>query len=138
MQLGVVGFIINTVIMKGNQHSFVNGFFQRYFIGHMIIAECVNVFAIHSLRRGCQPQQKLWLKIIDYSLILVIDRMMKFINDHIVKIIRRKVCFCQIFLSAQCGHRRKDHCPIRLFLFAIKETVVIGLPHISKRYRRLF
>ena len=123
--------------MKRHQHPLIDRLFQRNLIRHIVIADLINIFAVHPFRRGSKPQQKLRLKIIDDPSVLIVYRMMEFIDHQIIKIIRCKIRIRQIFLPAQCRHRGKNHRLIRILPFPIKETIILRAPHIPERYRRL-
>mgnify|MGYP004627819421 CR=1 FL=1 len=100
----VIGVIINAIIVKGHQHTFVDGVFQRNLIGNIVVADFVNIPPVKPL--GCcrQPQQKLRFEIFYDPPVLVIDCMMKFIDHQIIKIVRRKIFFVQIGRPAQRCH----------------------------------
>ena len=59
---------------------------------------------------GCRskPQQKLWLKIFYNPLILFIYRMMKFINNHIIEIIRHKKYRSKRALGFCCSRQHAE------------------------------
>ena len=79
--------------MKRNQHSLIDSVFQRNLIWHIIIADFIYIFAVHSLRRCRQSKEKLRSEIFYNSSILVIDCMMKFINHHVIEVIWSEIFF---------------------------------------------
>ena len=85
MQPGIVGFIINAIVVKRHQHSLVDGFLQRNLIGHIVVANLVNVFAVHTFR-GCRETQQEFRGEIGHNVLIALcDGMMKLINHNIIE-----------------------------------------------------
>ena len=62
---------------------------------------------------------------------------MKFVDYYVIKIVRGKIFLPEVFLFSQGCNRREYYGPVRLFVFSVKETVIVGLPDVSEGYRRL-
>ena len=91
MQLGIIRIIVDAIIVKRHQHSLIDRVRERQFIRHIIIADLVDIPAVHSFRRRRQTEQKLRLKIIYDLTIRIVDRMMELIDHNVVKIIPREI-----------------------------------------------
>ena len=137
MQLGIVRIIINSIIVKRHQHSLIDCIRKRQLIWHIIIADLIDVPAVHSLRCRRQTKQKFRLEIIHNLAICLIDHMMTFINHNIIKIIRCKILLIQIFRLAERLHRSKNHRLINTFIRAPEKTIILGTTDITKRSRCL-
>ena len=137
MQLGIIRIIVDAIIVKGHQHSLIDRVRERQFIRHIIIADLVDIPAVHSFRRRRQTEQKLRLKIIHDLTIRIVDRMMKFVNHNVVKIIPRKIILIQIFRLSERHDRRKNYRLVRTFIRPSEKAIVIGIPDIMKCRRRL-
>ena len=124
--------------MKRNQHSLIDSVFQRNFIWHIIIADFIYIFAVHSLRRCRQSKEKLRSEIFYNSSILVVDCMMKFINHHVIEVIRSKIFFIQIFRFPKACYRGKYKRFICAFLSSHKKSIVFGISYVLKRNCGLF
>ena len=73
----------------------------------------------------------------DFS-VLIIDCMMEFVNYCVVKIIRCKIFFIQIFCFSESCHRSKNNRFIRTFLMSCKESIVLRISYISEGICCLF
>ena len=125
MQCGIIRFIINSVIVKRNQHSLIDCIRKRKFIRYIVITNFVNIFSIHSLRCRSKTKQKFGFEIFCYFTIWIIDRMVKFINYNVVKIIFCKILFIQIFRFSKRHDGSKNYGLIRTFICSSKETIII-------------
>ncbi len=132
MKAGIIGLIKNSIIMKGNQHAFVDRILQGYFIWNIIITDFINVSAVHPLRRRRQPKQKLRRKISDDLSVLISYRMVELIHHNIVKIIFRKIITTQICIFSQRGYRSKNDRFVCILLPAVKKSVIIRFPYIPE------
>ena len=63
--------------------------------------------------------------------------MMTFVNHNIIKIIRCKILFIQIFRLAKRLHRSKNHRLINTFIRSPEKAIILGTTDITKRSRRL-
>gem|GEM_PF-6114431 len=90
-QTGVVGVVIDSVIAERDQHTFVDRFLQGDFVGHVVITELVDVFAVHAFRRGGQAQQKAWFKIRRDPAVLVVDGVVELVDHDVIEVVRGEV-----------------------------------------------
>lgn len=79
---GIICFIVNAIIMKRTQQSQTDGFKQIHPVGHIVIAQCIQIPAVQPVRRGGQPQQKLGPEVFQNPPVGAGSRMVEFYEHH--------------------------------------------------------
>lgn len=137
MQRRIIRLIINSVIMKRHQHPLIDCIRKRQLIRHIVIADLVNIPAVHSLRRRRQSKQELRPEIIHDHAIRIVDHVVALIDHNIIKIIRRKKALVQIIRLAERLHRSENHRLVRTLIRSPEKAIIHGTADIAKRRRCL-
>ncbi len=119
-KLAIYNNFTYAVIMKRHQHIFSQGLIQTDFVSNIMVKGFKNIAVIRTLRRCCHAQQKLWLKIAQHLLIALGSCMMRFVDNNIIKRIRRKGM--QVFILHQCLYSSKNVVPVYFSVTAGKQA----------------